>query len=104
MEGGFRYAVDLIRFIKERSRFCVGAAAYPEGHVECPVKHVDWDRAADKVVLYDDTNGSDEEENTVATGGGNYLSVAYDGTSTDIAYFDTASGVLRVRSAVNPGA
>ncbi len=49
VEGGFRYAVDLIRFIKERSRFCLGAAAYPEGHVECSLKHADWDRAAAKV-------------------------------------------------------
>jgi methylenetetrahydrofolate reductase (NADPH) len=49
VEGGFRYAVDLIRFIKERSSFCLGAAAYPEGHVECSVKHTDWDRAAAKV-------------------------------------------------------
>jgi methylenetetrahydrofolate reductase (NADPH) len=49
VEGGFRYAVDLIRFIKERGRFCLGAAAYPEGHVECSIKHTDWDRAAAKV-------------------------------------------------------
>ncbi len=49
VEGGFGYAVDLIRFIKERSRFCLGAAVYPEGHVECSVKHADWDRAAAKV-------------------------------------------------------
>jgi methylenetetrahydrofolate reductase (NADPH) len=49
VEGGFRYAVDLIRFIKERSAFCLGAAAYPEGHVECSIKHADWDRAAAKV-------------------------------------------------------
>ena len=47
--GGFRYAVDLIRFIKERGHFCLGAAVYPEGHVECSVKHADWDRAAEKV-------------------------------------------------------
>jgi methylenetetrahydrofolate reductase (NADPH) len=49
VEGGFRYALDLIRFIKERSNVCLGAAAYPEGHVECAVKHADWDRAALKV-------------------------------------------------------
>lgn len=49
VEGGFSYAVDLIRFIKERGRFCLGAAAYPEGHVECAHKHTDWDRAALKV-------------------------------------------------------
>lgn len=49
VEGGFSYGVDLIRFIKERGRFCLGAAAYPEGHVECSIKHADWDRAAAKV-------------------------------------------------------
>jgi methylenetetrahydrofolate reductase (NADPH) len=47
--GGFSYAVDLIRFIKERDGFSVGAACYPEGHVECSDKHLDWDRAAAKV-------------------------------------------------------
>jgi methylenetetrahydrofolate reductase (NADPH) len=49
VEGGFSYAVDLIRFIKERADFCVGAACYPEGHVECSDKRLDWDRAAAKV-------------------------------------------------------
>ncbi len=34
VEGGFRYALDLVRFIKGRHPdFCVGAACYPEGHV-----------------------------------------------------------------------
>jgi methylenetetrahydrofolate reductase (NADPH) len=47
--GGFSYAVDLIRFIKSRNGFCVGAACYPEGHVECSDKRLDWDRAAAKV-------------------------------------------------------
>src|SRR5262249_47595405 len=47
--GGFAYAVDLIRYIAERGKFCLGAAAYPEGHVECAYKHLDWDRAAAKV-------------------------------------------------------
>jgi methylenetetrahydrofolate reductase (NADPH) len=35
--GGFRYASELVAFIRarpERWPFCVGAAAYPEGHVE----------------------------------------------------------------------
>jgi methylenetetrahydrofolate reductase (NADPH) len=35
--GGFRYASELVAFIRaspDRWRFCVGAAAYPEGHVE----------------------------------------------------------------------
>jgi methylenetetrahydrofolate reductase (NADPH) len=49
--GGFAYAVDLIRFVKQSrgDRFCIGAACYPEGHVECGNKVLDWDRAAAKV-------------------------------------------------------
>jgi methylenetetrahydrofolate reductase (NADPH) len=47
--GGFSYAIDLIRFIKARGSFSIGAAGYPEGHVECPDKYLDWDRNADKV-------------------------------------------------------
>lgn len=34
---GFRYASELVTFVRsrpERWRFCIGAAAYPEGHVE----------------------------------------------------------------------
>jgi methylenetetrahydrofolate reductase (NADPH) len=50
VEGGFRYAVDLIRFIKGlHTPFCVGAACYPEGHIESAHKHDDWDVAAAKV-------------------------------------------------------
>jgi methylenetetrahydrofolate reductase (NADPH) len=48
-EGGFRYAVDLVRFVKARGCFSIGAAGYPEGHVECPDKYFDWDRSAQKV-------------------------------------------------------
>lgn len=48
-EGGFRNAVDLIRFVKAHGQFGVGAACYPEGHIECGAKHDDWDRAAAKV-------------------------------------------------------
>lgn len=49
VEGGFSYAVDLIRHIREQGNFCVGAACYPEGHVECESKHRDWEIAAEKV-------------------------------------------------------
>jgi methylenetetrahydrofolate reductase (NADPH) len=48
-QGGFSYASDLIRFVKGRGCFSVGAAGYPEGHVECPDKLLDWDRSAQKV-------------------------------------------------------
>lgn len=47
--GGFTYAVDLIRFVKSQNSFAVGAAGYPEGHIECPDKRLDWDRTVAKV-------------------------------------------------------
>jgi methylenetetrahydrofolate reductase (NADPH) len=49
VEGGFSYAIDLIRLVTSRNSFGVGAACYPEGHVECSDKRLDWDRAAAKV-------------------------------------------------------
>lgn len=48
-EGGFAHALDLLQFVKSRNCFGIGAACYPEGHVECPDKRLDWDRAAMKV-------------------------------------------------------
>jgi len=47
--GGFAHAVDLIRFVKSRSNVGIGAACYPEGHIECADRRLDWDRAAAKV-------------------------------------------------------
>jgi methylenetetrahydrofolate reductase (NADPH) len=35
------YASDMIGFTKARSDFCLGAAGYPEGHVECVDKEKD---------------------------------------------------------------
>lgn len=33
--GGFRYAYELVEFIRDRDyRFCLGGACYPEGHLE----------------------------------------------------------------------
>jgi methylenetetrahydrofolate reductase (NADPH) len=49
VEGGFSYATDLIRFIRGRTDIGIGAACYPEGHVETRFKHRDWDIAAEKV-------------------------------------------------------
>ena len=47
--GGFSYAAELTRFIKANFGFTIGGAFYPEGHVECPDKLLDWDRTAAKV-------------------------------------------------------
>jgi methylenetetrahydrofolate reductase (NADPH) len=43
VEGGFSYAGELVRFIRDRhgDRFCIGGAAYPEKHIECGNPAVD---------------------------------------------------------------
>ncbi len=46
---GFAHASDLVAFIKQRGRFDVAVAGYPEGHPEAPDKYADWQRLADKV-------------------------------------------------------
>jgi methylenetetrahydrofolate reductase (NADPH) len=40
--GGFRYACDLVEFIRQYDYpFCLGGAAYPEGHIETPSRDED---------------------------------------------------------------
>src|SRR5258708_6993225 len=43
VEGGFQYASELVRFIRDRhdSTLCVGGACYPEKHPECGNPAVD---------------------------------------------------------------
>ena len=41
--GGFRNATDLIACIKKNGDFCIGAAGYPEGHIEAESKDKDMD-------------------------------------------------------------
>ncbi len=48
-EGGFQYASELVRFIKDNFSFCIGAACYPEGHVECSDLDTDIDNLKRKV-------------------------------------------------------
>ncbi len=36
VEGGFQYAIELIKHIRENFEFGVAAACYPEGHTESP--------------------------------------------------------------------
>lgn len=48
-KGGFRYANELVEFIKEKYDFCIGVAAYPEGHIECPTLEEDLENLKRKV-------------------------------------------------------
>lgn len=45
----YRYASELIREIKENGDFCIGAACYPEGHVESVNKTADIGYLKEKV-------------------------------------------------------
>jgi len=48
--GGFSYASELVAFIREQPlEFCVGAACYPEGHVENRDLEVDLENLCTKV-------------------------------------------------------
>ena len=50
VEGGFRYASELVAFIRDRHLdFCLGGACYPEGHPEAPSKEQDLDNLKRKV-------------------------------------------------------
>lgn len=48
-EGGFRYANELIEFIRDRWPFCVGTAGYPEAHPESSDRYSDLLRLKGKV-------------------------------------------------------
>ena len=48
-EGGFGYSNELVSFIKSNFSFCVGAACYPEGHIECVNLSQDMDNLKRKV-------------------------------------------------------
>lgn len=45
----YHYASELIREIKDSGDFCIGAACYPEGHVESANKSIDMDYLKQKV-------------------------------------------------------
>merc|ERR1719387_1938141 len=51
IEGGFGYAVDLVKYIKEEygDYFCIGVAGYPEGHLECESFEMDLVRCKEKI-------------------------------------------------------
>lgn len=45
----FKYAKDLVNYIKESGDFCIGGACYPEGHIECSDNISDLHHLEDKV-------------------------------------------------------
>jgi methylenetetrahydrofolate reductase (NADPH) len=48
--GGFEFASQLVRFIREQGDFCVGVAGFPEGHIACKEgKHADWVHLKEKI-------------------------------------------------------
>ncbi|MCI8638052.1 MAG: methylenetetrahydrofolate reductase [NAD(P)H] [Coprococcus sp.] len=49
MPGQYRYASELVEDIKSQADFCIGAACYPEGHVECAHKNDDILHLKEKV-------------------------------------------------------
>lgn len=48
-EGGFRFANELVSFIREHYDFGVGVAGYPEGHPEAPDRQTDMTNLKRKV-------------------------------------------------------
>lgn len=46
---GFNYASDLISFVKKNFDFCIGAAAYPEKHIEATSMDEDLDNLKRKI-------------------------------------------------------
>lgn len=45
----YRYAKDLISHIRDFGNFCIGAACYPEGHIECDSLDKDIENIKEKV-------------------------------------------------------
>ena len=47
--GGFEFAAQLVRFIRESGDFSIGVAGFPEGHMACKEgKHADWRHLKEK--------------------------------------------------------
>jgi len=50
VDGGFEYAWQLVKFIRQQGDFGVGVAGFPEGHLACAAgKQADWDYLTAKI-------------------------------------------------------
>jgi len=50
VDGGFRFAHELVTLTRQVGGFSIGVAGFPEGHLECREgKHVDWERLKAKI-------------------------------------------------------
>jgi methylenetetrahydrofolate reductase (NADPH) len=48
--GGFEFASQLVRFIREQKDFSIGVAGFPEGHIANKIgKHDDWRHLEEKI-------------------------------------------------------
>ncbi|HEU0037818.1 MAG TPA: methylenetetrahydrofolate reductase, partial [Verrucomicrobiae bacterium] len=48
--GGFEFARQLVKLIRETKSFSIGVAGFPEGHIACQQgKHADWQHLKEKV-------------------------------------------------------
>ncbi len=49
-EGGFRFAKELVKVIRDKGGFSIGVAGFPEGHQECEAgKFADWEHLRAKI-------------------------------------------------------
>jgi len=49
-DGGFEFAYELVRFIKDMGGFSIGVAGFPEGHIaSAEGKHADWRHLRHKI-------------------------------------------------------
>ncbi|MEZ0268445.1 MAG: methylenetetrahydrofolate reductase [NAD(P)H], partial [Phycisphaerae bacterium] len=48
-QGGFSYADELVKYVRNRHDFCIGVAGYPEGHPQCLNRTRDMEHLKAKV-------------------------------------------------------
>jgi methylenetetrahydrofolate reductase (NADPH) len=48
-KGGFGFASELARYVREHGEFCIGGACYPEGHLEAASKYQDLHNLKHKI-------------------------------------------------------